>query len=45
MNNKTKKQNKFHLLDLIIGVDLLDRLLSFDHRKRPTAVEALSKRS
>jgi p38 MAP kinase len=24
------------------GVDLLDRLLSFDHRKRPTAVEALA---
>ena len=26
-----------------IGIDLLDRLLSFDHRQRPTAVEALGK--
>ena len=25
------------------GVDLLDRLLSFDHRIRPTAEEALGK--
>jgi hypothetical protein len=30
---------------LIIGIDLLDRLLSFDHRVRPTAEEALGKLS
>jgi hypothetical protein len=33
--------NELHLLHLIIGVDLLDRLLLFDHRIRPTAAEAL----
>ena len=33
--------NQFHLFNLIVGVDLLDRLLSFDFRKRPTAAEAL----
>jgi hypothetical protein len=35
--------NELHLLDFVIGVDLLDRFLSFDHRKRPTAAEALGK--
>ena len=27
----------------MIGIDLLDRLLTFNHRRRPTAAEALSK--
>jgi hypothetical protein len=32
-----------YLYDFIVGVDLLGRLLSFDHRARPTAAEALGK--
>jgi hypothetical protein len=38
---QNEETNKLHALDLIIGVDLLERLLSFDDRKRPTAAEAL----
>jgi hypothetical protein len=34
--------NEFHL---IIGIDLLTRLLSFDHRERPSAESALGKLS
>jgi hypothetical protein len=32
-----------YLHDLIVGVDLLGRLLSFDYRARPAAEEALGK--
>ena len=37
--------NESYLRDSTIGVDLLDRLLSFDPRARPTAAEALGKQS
>jgi hypothetical protein len=35
--------NQFHRLFFITGVDLIDRMLSFDHRKRSTTEEALGK--
>jgi len=40
---QNKETNEFYLLYFYTGVDLLDRLLSFDHRLRPTAEEALGK--
>jgi hypothetical protein len=38
---KYRETNHFHLFYFIIGIDLLDHLLSFDYRIRPTAEEAL----
>jgi len=40
---QSNETNEFHLLYFFTGVDLLDRLLLFDHRQRPNAEEALSK--
>jgi hypothetical protein len=40
---QNKETNEFYLIYFYTGVDLLDRLLSFDHRLRPTAEEALGK--
>ncbi len=37
--------NEFYLIYFYTGVDLIDRLLSFDHRLRPTAQQALGKLS
>ncbi len=42
---QNKEINEFYLLYFYTGVDLLDRLLSFDHRLRPTAQQALGKLS
>ncbi len=40
---QNKETNWFHVFGVIIGVDLLDRLLSFDPRLRPTAEEAIGR--
>ncbi len=40
---QNKETNWFHVFGVIIGVDLLDRLLSFDARLRPTAEEAIGR--
>jgi hypothetical protein len=40
-----QQTNYFHLLNFLIGIDLLERLLSFDHRLRPTTEQALGKLS
>ncbi len=42
---QNKEINEFHLFYFFTGVDLLDRLLSFDPRERPTAGQALGKLS
>jgi hypothetical protein len=42
---ENKGRNSFDLHYFIIGVDCLHQLLSFDHRLRPTAEQALSKLS
>jgi hypothetical protein len=42
---QSRERNEFYLLYFYTGVDLLDRLLSFDPRLRPTAEQALGKLS
>ncbi|CAF2018533.1 unnamed protein product [Rotaria magnacalcarata] len=38
----SREINHFHLFKVLTGIDFLDCLLTFDHRTRPTAEEALS---
>jgi hypothetical protein len=40
-----QQTNYSYLFHFIIGIDFLGRLLSFDHRLRPTVEQALGKLS
>jgi len=40
---QNRKINEFYLRYFYTGVEILDRMLSFDHRLRPTAEQALGK--